>query len=86
MAHWCWRTARIPYANMDDKCPALALIWHLKRQGWKEVDRRCTHETAAITVFDGAGAIKQRSYLQCAAALGKCIALTSHKPSRCPVS
>ena len=63
----------------------LALIWHLKRQGWKEVDRRCDHQTAAIATFDGAEAIKQRSYLQCVAALEKCITLTSHMPSRCPV-
>lgn len=52
-------------ALTDKDCPTLAIIWHLKRTGWRCVDRKVEHRDLVERVFDGSGAHRSKLYLQC---------------------
>ena len=71
---------------MDASCPTFAVIMHLRRQGWKPVDRHVVHDRATPLCYDGCEATKFKFYLQCVASLGDCLGLSSALPSRQPVA
>ena len=72
----------ITYNVLDDRCPALAIIWHLRHKGWQAVDRRVVHETPAILNFDCQEAVKFKSYYQVLCVLEEALRHSSTVPSR----
>ena len=67
---------------LDDRCPVLSVIAHLKSQGWERVLKKCVHTSQAITQFDCQACVKCKPYFQCLVVLSKTLPLTSAIPSR----
>ena len=70
---------------MDEGCPTLAIIWHLKKSGWRPVDRLCRHIVGAPKDFDGRNASSKKNYYQVLVALDRCLPLASSIPSAQPI-
>ena len=72
-----------PY--LDVRCPTVCIGWHLKRHGWTHANRRLVHTTAEAGAFDGAEAVRMKSYLQVLTKLRHCLGFASSIPSREPI-
>ena len=72
----------IKHGVLDDKCPTLAIIYHLKGKGWIPEKALQDHTTPQIGRFDCVEATKFKNYFQVLAVLERCLPLTSHIPSR----
>jgi len=80
-----WRQgerAVVRFNVLDDKCPVLALIYHLQSKGWISSSGRIVHRTVDPGPFDAKEAIKFRQYYQVLAVLDRCLPLTTEVPSR----
>ena len=78
----CMERARVCYAVLDDRCPVLAIVQHLRNQGWNPVPAPIEHTAAVISDFDSTEAIRQKRYLQVVCKIVECMRLTSTIPSR----
>ena len=76
------RPARVTIPIMDQKCPVLAVIGHLRGQGWRAGNRPMVHTTESELVYDAVEAPKFRSYFQCLCVIERTLPLTSRLPSR----
>jgi len=74
--------AKVRFGVLDDRCPVLAIIQHLKNGGWNAVPRPITHTTDEIAEFDSREALRQKRYLQVCCRIAHCKPLTSAIPSR----
>ena len=70
---------------MDERCPTAAVAWALREQGWRGIEQKCDHVTTEIAFFDSTAAVKMKAYYQALYKLPRCLALTSHMPSRQPI-
>ena len=71
---------------LDPKCPYLIVRGHLRRLGWEPTAALCDHLDRAIGGFDGLKATRMKPYLQVLIAIDRTMVLTSHIPSREPMS
>jgi len=74
--------AKIRFGVLDDRCPVLAIVQHLRNKGWNAVPAPITHTTSAIGDFDSTEAPRQKRYLQVVCRMEECIRYTSSIPSR----
>ena len=75
---------RIPL--MDDACPTAALVWALRRQGWRGIEALCHHRNLDVGIFDSIEAVKMKAYYQALYKLHRCLPLCSGDlPSRQPI-
>ena len=78
----CVERAKVRFGVLDDRCPVLAIIQHLKNRGWNPVHGVVEHTTAAIGDFDCVEAPRQKRYLQVICTIDACLPYTSSIPSR----
>jgi len=74
--------ALVKFNVLDDACPTLSIIYHLKAKGWVGEKARQVHRTSAIAKFGQVEATKFKAYYQVLAVLDRCLPLTSYIPSR----
>ena len=74
--------ARIRFPVLDDRCPVLAIVQHLKNHGWSAIQGAITHTTNEVGAFDATEALRQKRYLQTVCKIDHCMPLTSAIPSR----
>ena len=54
-----------PQLLMDKACPVLKLMDYLKQIKWQVAVRKVVHTDAMVAEFDGAEAVRYRTYFQC---------------------